>query len=335
MKHFIVPLLTFAVTTGAQAQTSPAVAQTDSIRQQREAQDLLRNLGPGDDAPALYDEDESDLGPQMILRERKNRWFRTSVDVQVHYTDNMFFLKDGDVDTALAITTFEGAVVTPPCITRWASYRAEVGYRYQFFEYFGKDEPISPFVPFRRDDYSFESSTAFADVVAQTAHYQFRAGFDYTHLFGNEPLRPDGKTFYREAAPRWSVQRNFRVCDWSQFSVAYLGAYRFADEEPILGGYEDRHSRWEHSAVAAYSIALPGDVVIQPYYRYQFSNFDEFETQDFSEQLHTAGLGIGWYPSENFSVRLFGNYNWASSDFEVREYDQLNVGGGLNLTFRF
>lgn len=181
----------------------------------------------------------------------------------------------------------------------------------------------------------------FADVLAQTAHYQFRLGFDYTRLLGFEPLRSnDYEDFYTEYVPRWSVQRNFRICDRSQFSIAYLGSYYFTEEDPLLvftgtgvrEGFEDRSERWEHAALAAYSVALPCNFVVQPYYRFQYTDFVNFEI---SENLHTAGLGVGWYPCENFSARLFANYNWNDADGQLRDYEQLNVGGGFNLTVRF
>lgn len=353
MKNLTLGLVLTATAFSTQAQNSPAVTQADTIRQQREMQNVLRDIGPGENVPSLYSEEDLDVGPQAVLRKRKHAWVRGTVDAQAYYTDNMFFRGDRDafgrrveqIDAGVAVTTAEVALLTPPCITRWASYRAEVGYRHQFFNYFGEDEPVSPGLasprPMDREDFDFESSTVFADVLAQTAHYQFRAGFDYTRLLGFEPLRRnDYEDFYTEYVPRWSVQRNFRVCDRSQFSVAYLGSYHFTEEDPVSGfigsrfvrGFEDRSERWEHAALAAYSVALPCNFVMQPYYRFQFTEYANF---DVSENLHTAGLGLGWYPCENFSVRLFANFNWNDSDSLLREYEQLNVGGGFNLSLRF
>ncbi len=221
-----------------------------------------------------------------------------------------------------------------PGITRLASYRAEVGYRHQFFNYFAT-ESADEFV----DRYDFNSSTAFADILAQTKHYQFRIGADYTHLFGFEPRFPeDWDNFYTEYVPRWSVQRNVRVCDRSLLSFAYLGSYHFAEEAPVRllffppFGREDRNERWEHAAVAAYSFALPCDFVVQPYYRFQFT---DFAVREKSEFLHTAGLSLGWFPCENFAARIFANYNWNKSELVFRDYEQFNGGAGVNVTFRF
>ncbi len=335
-----------AAAVSAQGQSTPGVSQSSQSQQLRETQKLVGDLRPGDGVPSLYADEDSDVGPQLVLRQRKHKWFRATVDEQVYYTDNMFFRRDSDIDAGLSVATAEAAIITPPCITSLASYRAEVGYRHQFFNYFGEDEPIVAFTTLRRDDFDFQASTAFAEVLAQTAHYQFRAGFDYTRLLGSEPLRRDDNTeFYREYVPRWSVQRNFRVCDRSQFSVAYLGSYHFADESDFATGGvigspirypEDRSERWEHAALASWSVALPCHLVAQPYYRFQYTEYTAVpDSSNPSEFLHTAGLAFGWYPCENFSARLFGNYNWNHADAGIREYEQLNVGGGVNVTLRF
>jgi hypothetical protein len=279
-----------------------------------------------------------------VLRKRKPTWFRGSADAQIFYTDNMFFQDRNERDAGVAVTTLEAALTTPPCVTRFASYRGEVGYRHQFFNYFGHDKVAGRF---DAEDFDFDSSTAFADVIAQTKHYQFCAGFDYTRLLGFEPLRDDDyDEFYREYVPRWSVQRNFRVCDRSMISLAYLGSYHFTDEEPpvfiasgipvhprIIGFSSDVSERWEHTFLAAYSFAMPCHVVLQPYYRFQYTDFVNFDNALY---LNTVGFALGWYPCESFSVRGFVGYNWQCSDRNnVAEYEQLNAGGGVNVTLRF
>ena len=112
-----------------EAQNNPSVTQADTVRQQRQIKNAVIDLGAGDEVPALYAEEDLDIGPQSILRKRKHHWVRASVDGQAYYTDNMFFVKDGDIDAGVAVTTGEAALMTPTCVTRWASYRAEVGYR--------------------------------------------------------------------------------------------------------------------------------------------------------------------------------------------------------------
>ena len=365
MKTLICGLGILAAALLVRAQNNPASSQNDAVRQQNQVEQNRRELVPGDNVPALFEDEDADLGPQSILRQRKHRWFRISGDEQFYYTDNMFFESDDlarlfgrpePVEAAVSVATLEAALQSRPCVTRFASYRAEAGYRHQFFNYFGDDEDLgSPGFGVPRlqlSDFDFDASTAFADVLAQTAHYQFRVGFEYGRLLGNERtptgtiIDDDYTEFYRELVPRWSVQRNFRIHDRSQLSIAYLGSYHFTDEDELVffdpgagrfrSGFEDRSERIEHAALVSWSVTLPGDVVVQPYYRFQYTEFTELPGGgDEDEFLHTAGIGLGWYPCANFSARVFANYNWNETDSAFTEYEQFNGGGGVNVTFRF
>ena len=350
MKKIFFSFITFAAVGAAQAQNNPGVAQADANRAQRATEHALQPLLPGDSLPALYDGESEDVGPQSVLRVKKMPWFRATVDAQSFYTDNMLYSEHDEQSAGVAVTTLEGALMTKPCITPFASYRGELGYRHQFYNYFGNDDVVvQEFSPtgnpksFDAQDFDFDSSTFFANLSAQTKHYQFGLGFDYTRLFGFKDLRNNNyDEFYSEAVPRWSVQRNFRICDRSQLSLAYLGSYHFTDEdEPLIdapgfidfsGVPEDRSERWEHTFLAAYTVALPCSIAVQPYYRFQFNDFEHTDNY----LIHTAGFSAGWYPCEKFSVRGFVGYNWSNaSDSRVAEYEKLDAGGGLTATFRF
>jgi hypothetical protein len=358
-KLVLLTLLPAALTVSAQ--NNPAVNQATTAQQNRE----VRDLAPGDTIAPLYAEEDSDLGPQTVLRKKKHNWFRGSVDAQVFFTDNLLYEKDGQDDGGVAVTSIEAAFMTPPCITKFASYRAEVGYRHQFFNYFGHDDVTSAAGGIVRDrtldadDFDFDSSTAFASVLAQTKHYQFRFGADYTRLLGFEPIRNDDyEEFYHEIVPRWSLQRNFRVCDKSMFSLAYLGSYHFSDEDPpvIFSRFgptprsrdfpSDRSERWEHTFLASYSVRLPGDFVAQPYYRFQYTDYVNPQAKfrsfggvakfDESLYLHTVGFSLGWFPCENFGARAFAGYNWQQAKENTQsEYEKLDLGAGIAATLRF
>jgi hypothetical protein len=351
MKTILFSFVTLATLLPLLAQNQPGVTQAETTRLQRDTEKVLNDARPGDEVPPLYEEENADIGPQTILRKKKHHWFRGTLDAQAFYTDNMLYSPRDEQEAGTAVTTVEGAFLTPPCITRFASYRAEIGYRHQFFNYFGNDDVASLtfFTPggtvtraLDAEDFDFDSSTAFASLRAQTKHYQFSVGVDYTRLLGFEPLREDDyDRFYSEWVPRWSVQRNVRVCDRSMLSFAYLGSYHFTDEKqpiiiaPSFFGIpkldDDRSERWEHTFLAAYTMALPGDIAVQPFYRFQFNDFVNIDNYI----IHTAGLSAGWYPCANFSVRAFGGYHWSESDSLAAEYTKLDLGGGLTATLRF
>jgi len=325
---------------------NPAVPQADTTRMQRDTEKVMRDAQPGDSVPSLYEAENEDVGPQSILRQKKHQWFRGSADAQMFFTDNMLYTEHNKKDAGVAVTSLEGALMTPPCITALASYRAEVGYRHQFFNYFGHDDVARNGArQLDASDFDFDSSTVFANLTAQTKHYQFGAGVDYTRLYGFEPLRHhDYDEFYSEIVPRWSVQRNFRVCDKSMLSLAYLGSYHFTDEDPPLIDAStpsyihlrkisaSRSERWEHTFLAAYTVALPHHFTVQPYYRFQLNDFRMTDNY----MIHTVGVSAGWYPCANFSLRGFVGYNWSDADnSQAVEYTKLDAGGGVNATLRF
>jgi hypothetical protein len=339
-------LVALALVPALHAQNNPAVTQSDAARAQRDTEKLQGDVRPGDELPSLYDEENADVGPQSVLRKKKHQWFRGSADVQAFYTDNMLYQERDKESAGLAVTSLEAALLTPPCITRLASYRAEIGYRHQFFNYFGNDDVLTFGArTLDAEDFDFDSSTAFFNVRAQTKHYQFGAGVDYTRLLGFEPLRNhDYEEFYSEVVPRWSVQRNFRVCDRSMLSLAYLGSYHFSDEDSprfevsppfpvtISGIRDDRSERWEHTFLASYTVALPCDVAVQPFYRFQLNDFVHTENY----LIHTVGFSAGWYPCANFSLRGFVGYNWSDAEnSRAVEYTKLDAGGGVTATLRF
>jgi hypothetical protein len=349
MKKITFTLVAAAAVFTAQAQNNPGVPQADTTRAQRETERTLPSLQPGDSLPALFDGESEDVGPQSVLRAKKIPWFRATIDAQSFYTDNMLYSERDEQSAGVAVTTLEGALMTKPCITRFASYRGEFGYRHQFYNYFGNnDVVVKTFTnpgqerSYDARDFDFDSSTFFGNLTAQTKHYQFGLGLDHTRLFGFKDLRNNNyDEFYSEVVPRWSMQRNFRVCKRSQISLAYLGSYHFTDEDaplidaPSFYGFkvrDDRSERWEHTLLAAYTVALPGSIAVQPYYRFQFNDFEHTDNY----LIHTAGFSAGWYPCENFSLRGFVGYNWSdASDSRVAEYEKLDAGGGLTATLRF
>jgi hypothetical protein len=348
MKTIFIILTGLMALCSVHAQGNPGVTQADASRQHKATEQALSDVRPGETLPPLYEGESEDVGPQSVLRQKKTPWLRASLDVQAFYTDNMLYQERDENSAGVAVTSIEGAFMTRPCITRLASYRTEVGYRHQFFNYFGNDDitvrsqtPIGA-AHFDAEDFDFDSSTFFANLQAQTKHYQFGLGLDYTRLFGFKPLRNnDYDEFYSEVVPRWSVQRNIRVCNRSMVTLAYLGSYHFTDEDPpvingnglLLTGLKDyRSKRWEHTLLAAYTVSLPFNLAAQPYYRFQFNDFEHADNY----LIHTVGFSAGWYPCESFSVRGFVGYNWSdASDSRVAEYEKLDAGGGVTATLRF
>src|ERR1041385_7237937 len=84
--------LTYAGTTGF-SQVSGIIDQAETARQQREAEQLLRDITRRDATVAgLYPDEIGDVGPQSALRVRPRPvYFDVLADSQFYYTDNMLF----------------------------------------------------------------------------------------------------------------------------------------------------------------------------------------------------------------------------------------------------
>ena len=133
------------------------------------------------------------------------------------------------------------------------------------------------------------------------------------------------------------------ICTRSAFLVAYLGSYHFSHVAPItifegnpatsVFHPGDRNDRWEHTLLAAYSFALTRHLVMQPFYRYQLT---EFTGESREDQLHSVGCSLAWFFNERVNVRLFTSYDLRqSSNPLAADYRKLDAGAGLNLNFKF
>ena len=309
------------------ASAQSPVDQAEMIRQQRDAEQIFRNLRkPGATAPELYPDEASDTGPQSVLRALpRPAWLDVSLDSQLLYTDNMRFkeVPAQRIESSVFVNTVQIALTPPPCVSACGSLAPRLGYRHQWFNY-GLLEASAK----NKNAFDFDSSTVFADETWTTGRWQVQLGCDWTRLLGHEPTYTTYNEFYNELVPRWSVQRVIPVCERSAFLIGYLGSFHFSQTAPI-----SLFDRWEHTLLAAYSFALTRHLVVQPFYRYQLT---EYTGQNREDQLHSVGGSLAWFFNERASVRLFTSYDLRQSSSRLAaDYRKLDAGAGLNLNFKF
>lgn len=325
----------------APAGAQSVVNEADAARQQRDTEQIFRNLRKaGATAPDLYPDEASDTGPQSVLRARpRPTWFDVSIDGQLFYTDNMLFQQQAAerTEASVFVNTVQVALTPPPCETGCGRLAPRLGYRHQWFNY-GLVEGSAV-----KNFYDFDSETVFADATWQAGPWQFQAGFDWTRLLDHQPTYTSYHELYNELSPRWGVQRVIPVCPRSALLLAYLGSYHFSRVDPVTVNEEtppvpvfhpaDRNDRWEHTLLAAYSVALTRHLVAQPFYRYQLTGYTVERRTD---QLHSVGCSLAWFFNERVSARIFTSYDLRqSSNPLVADYRKLDAGVGLNLNFRF
>lgn len=313
----------------AAAQTPGALEQVEQARQQRERSE---GVVAGDDAvvPELYSGESSDIGPQSVLRLKPRRsWFEAQADVQFFYTDNMFLMENDEVDTSVLLSTVQFAIAPTPFAAESGRIAPRVGYRHQWFS-FGLDGERLPFSTIELSDFDFNVSTLFADLTWLRGNWRAQAGFDFQRLLATD----DYNQFYREYMPRWLVQYTFPLSERSAFTVGYEGNIRFTEADVLAS--TDFNNRTDHALFANYTFALCPQAVVQPYYRFKYTHFTDYPTESRNDTLHSVGVGLYWLVCPNFNVRAFAGYDVKCSDANlVEDYDRLDLGGGVNLNFRF
>src|SRR3954471_16659164 len=114
MKNFsliLVAALTLVSFCKASAQTSSAIQQVDDAHQRRERIEAATAHMESTNAPELYPDETSDLGPQTVLK-TKNRQhvLEAMADVQYLFTDNMFLTEKNHQNTDVLLSTVELAL---------------------------------------------------------------------------------------------------------------------------------------------------------------------------------------------------------------------------------
>jgi hypothetical protein len=252
-------------------------------------------------------------------------------DVIYYRTDNMFLLDDFKQEADVLVSTVEAAI-TPPSVTLGAGdLTTRAGYRHQWYSFglFGGEVDGSAV---ELDTFDFNAGTAFADVAWQHGRWTHGLGFDYTRLAGTD----SGDEFYSEAVLRWHVDYTLPLCPKSALTIRYDGDYRWADPSGyyLLAGRVDQ-DRADHTLTAALNYQLCKHALLQPYYRFKFTHFTgEPDREDY---LHTLGLGVYCPINKVLGVRFFAAWEArsVSSDTLAQDYQKFDIGGGVNVTFRF
>lgn len=312
------------------AQTPGALDQADKSQQQRERSQTI-TAGDGEAAPELFSGESSDVGPQSVLRVKPRRtWFEAQADVQYFHTDNMFLTENNEIDTEVLLSTVQFAIAPTPFETESGRFGPRLGYRHQWFS-FGLDGEELPFTTLELSDFDFNVSTFFADLTWTCGNWRAQLGFDYQRLLTTD----DYDEFYREYVPRWAVQYTWPLTERSAVAVGYDGNLRFTDADVFFN--PDFNDRTDHALFVNYTLALCPQAVVQPFYRFKYTHFtDYFPGQDRNDALHSFGVGLYWLVCPNFNVRAFAGYDVKCSDNNfVEDYDRLDLGGGVNLNFRF
>ena len=339
----------------ANAQIPDAAQQVDNSHQRRQRAETAGAMLDSTNAPELYPDETSDVGPQTVLRAKPRRHlFEAMADVQYLYTDNVFLTETHHQNSDVLVSTVEFALKPTPYDFLGGTLAPSLGYEHQWYDFGLADKdrvavfefgagPFPPGAPRseRLNVFDFNSQTAFTGLQWTRGNWSTDLGFDFRRLLSTSSYTE----FYKEYVPRWGLQRSFAFGDRGALAIGYAGDYRFAEPKPqriiASGGIvelfnPDMRDRTDHSLFVTYDQVLCPHTVLQPYYQIKYTRFVDSEIGRRNDLLSSAGLALYWTLCRNCDLRAFVDYNARFSDnSRVSEYRQFDGGLGLNVIVRF
>jgi hypothetical protein len=324
-RAFAVLSLIFACIFSLRAQPA-AVQQLENTQQARQQQTLLPGLTAGTNAPELYAGENTDVGPQRILRlNPRPTYFDVLLDSQVFYTDNANF-EDSlyKIHSVIFVNTVQALFAPPPIPLGPGKFEPTLGAASQWYNY--ENNAVSPF--------DFEAQTLFFNVKYTLDKWQFGAGLNYTRLVNQSAYDQT----YSELMPTLGVQRVFAINDHMLFSIGDQVDYHFTAVPSLFGSRTDVNDRFDDAITFTFGWQMTRHLILQPYYRFQYSNYkhNTLLTGDRNDYLQTAGITLAYYFNKNVSLRAFFNYNRKQSDDPfTAAYHEYDGGLGASLDFKF
>jgi hypothetical protein len=320
-----------------------AAVQTAQIATQ--TQQLQTPLSPGFDngkAPMLYEGELEDLGPQYVLVPKpSHKWFNASFDWQSYYTNNATLAPTNKGSTDVDAMTLQLLAQAPVYNVRGVQIQPRVGFRYQAYWYgllSGQDKLISG-APVKNND--FMTYTPFAEALYQYGGFLGSTGLRYSAFTNtNVPAGTTPGTFYQEWAPYWLFGYQWTINKEQMMLFQYDGDFRFSNTQSQSLQPSGVNNRTDNAFTLVYSYILNGKWAFQPTYRYQWSYYTNSASNpggngNRNDTYNTLSLVVAYYFTDYCAARVFTSYEWRSSSAAGNNYQNLNAGAGVNLSYSF
>jgi hypothetical protein len=306
------------------AQPAP-VQQLQNIQLSQQLQAPPPGLRAGTNAPELYQGENEDVGPQRILRLRPHTdYFDILFDSQAFYTDNANFAPGTNaIGSTIFINTVQAAFMPPPMTVGPGKFAPTVGVASQWYNY--ADNRMAPL--------DFEAQTIFLNGKYTIGKWQIGASANYTRLVNQAYYVQT----YQEFLPTFGVQRIFTFGENMLLAIGDQVDYHLT-QVPSEFSRSDINDHFDNIVNVTFSWQMTQHFIVQPYYRFQFSNyrFNTSQTSDRNDYLHTAGILLIYYFDKNVSLRTFFNYSSKTSDDPFTPgYHEFDGGLGASLEFKF
>lgn len=289
---------------------------------QRPLTGWLANTNP----PELYPGENTDTGPQHILRYTpRPDYFDVFFDSQAFYSSDANYAEGASATASMVYVNTIQAAVTPP---EWklgtGKFTTAAGYVSQWYDYSNE----------KLHSLDFNAQTAFVSGRYSVGNWQFGLGGNYTRLLDQN----NNEQTYSEWLPAFTIQRFIPVRDNLLISLGNQIDYHFTTVPAVPGTSTEINNRFDEAVTLTVSWLITRQLSLQPYYRFQFSNYryNTLQTSDRNDYLNSFGLTLTYAFNQTFSVRCFFNANInQSNDPYVPAYHEYNEGIGANLNFAF
>jgi hypothetical protein len=305
-------------------------AQPAAVQQLQNTQQQLQfsqfNLPVGTNAPELYPGENEDVGPQIVLRVNpRPKYFDVMLDSQLFYSDNANFAEyPNNIGSWVFVNTAQAAFEPPPMPAGPGKIAPAAGFSSQWYNY--ENDRMSML--------DFNAQTFFLNGRYLVGKWQAGLGANYTRLLSQSSYNQT----YREFLPALSVQRAFPIGDKMLFIVGDLVDYHFTKVPQILGSRTDINNHFDNILFLTFDWQLTRHLLVQPSYRFQYSNYghNTLLTSDRNDYLDTLGITVLYSFNQSVAARVFFNYNTKQSDDALTpSYNELNGGLGAALDVRF
>ena len=304
-----------------------SVQQFQNTQQMPPVQPPAAGLLAGTNAPELYAGENTDVGPQRILRlNPRPNYFDVFFDSQVFYSDNANFAQGAAIiGSAVFVNTVQAAFTPPDIQLGPGRFAPAAGFVSQWYNY-GDD---------RMTSLDFNAQTFFISGRYAVNNWQLGIGGNYTRLVNQGNYAQT----YDEFLPALTLQRIFPLGDRLLFIVGNQVDYHFTSVPATPGGgATEINNRFDEAVNVALSWQLTRHLILQPYSRFQFSNYryNTLQTSGRNDYLYSSGVTLAYYINQNVSLRTFFNYNLKQSDDPYTPaYHEYNGGLGATLNFAF
>lgn len=302
------------------------VQQFQNTQQAQQLQVPPPGFNAATNAPEIYPGENEDTGPQRILRlTPRPDYFDLFLDSQVFYSDNANFAEGAaKIGSSVFVNTFQAAFTPPDMKLGPGKFAPAFGFVSQWYNYGSQ----------RMESLDFNAQTVFISGRYTLDNWQFGLGGNYTRLLNQGNYAQT----YLEWLPAFTVQRIFPVNDRLLFVIGNQVDYHFTSTPKTPGTSTEINNRFDDAVSLTLSWQITRNLNLQPYYRFQYSNYryDTLQNADRNDYLNSFGFTLAYYVNKNLSIRTFLNYNIKQSDDPFTPaYHEINGGVGASLNFNF